>query len=158
MGRQLSRRCSLQKQIPICYRIIYLFEKDHSDTLFPRSGFQAWLPVASVVMPPWCSHGRTGEPQWGPERVRVEGSVARASSWNQPPRPIRMKEQLQGSHGFVTHDTWAFSHFPFKRAELWTVFFSDIKPAAHMDSSSPRTLCTDSGLEQGQRNDCRMKM
>lgn len=114
MGRQLSRRWSLKKQIPICYHIIYLLEKDHSATPFPRSGFQAWLSVASVVMPPWCSHGRTGGPQWGPERVRVEGCVARASSWNQPPRPIRMKEQLRGSHGFVMPTPGLSVTFPSK--------------------------------------------
>lgn len=50
---------SLKKQIPICYCIMYLFEKGYTDALFPWTCFQAWFSVAPAVLSLWLSRGRT---------------------------------------------------------------------------------------------------
>lgn len=75
--------------------VLYTYLRKITVTLFPRSCFQAWLSVASVVMPT-REDGRTAV---GARACAGGSECGRASCWNQPPRSITMKEQLGGAMG-----------------------------------------------------------
>lgn len=112
---------SLKKQIPICHCIMYSFEKGYTDALFPWTCFQAWFSVASAVLSPWLSRGRTavGVRVCGGKREHGKSVLLETNL----PEQLRWKSISRGSRACDVGHPGLSATFPSKELSSGQCFF-----------------------------------